>query len=157
MKNIWECNNVGLYLMLTMNLRNVFEGISRVNAREGKKVATGGLPQRGEIVRGRMEKKERGSINVSLVPAVVVESHRGFLLPSVVAIGRLHRTNYRLDSCSWVPSRVAWIGGEALPVEHAAAFSTDNGRHILYKRKKKRERYFSLTKDRKRERERERE
>lgn len=85
----------------------------RVNA--DQKVATEGLPQGGKenCVRERTdaERKERC---VSLVSAVVVESRREFLLPSVVAIGRPHRTNYRLGSCSWVPSRVAWIGGEAL-------------------------------------------
>lgn len=51
--------------------------------------------------------------------AAALEIAGGFLLPSVVAIGRPHRTNYRLGSCSWVPLRVAWIGGEAL-LEHAA-------------------------------------
>lgn len=30
---------------------------------------------------------------------------RRFLLPSVLAIRRPHRTDYRLGSCSWVPSR----------------------------------------------------
>lgn len=74
-------------------------------------------------------RRERGPINA--LPSWRRRQHGGrswiaggFLLPSVVAIGRPHRTNYRLGSCSWVPLRVAWIGGEAL-LEHAAVSSVN--------------------------------
>ena len=113
----------------------------RVNA--DQKVATGGayLKEVKKIMRGRTEKKERC---VSLVSAVV-ESRREFLLPSVVAIGRPHRTNYRLGSCSWVPSRVAWIGGEAL------LWSTPRlswSRHTLYIRERENGRSIFFSEER---------
>lgn len=95
----------------------------------GQKVTTGGLPRGREENCARTDGGERGPINAP--PSRRRRQHGGrssiaggFLLPSVVAIGRPHRTNYRLGSCSWVPLRVAWIGGEAL-LEHAAVSSVN--------------------------------